>query len=264
MKKLTVCWILLLACPAARDDDDSASAPGLAPDDDDSAWVDLGDDDSAGESPDGPPPLGLRALEISCTPGLGGAAAYTAVLRTTGWVAGSGSAGTGPALLGWDASTFDGLLGPTHPVDPWLPLTAWQPGEPGRPGRGIGPGGAYDTWSTEFPRLSDAAAAEAAGGTLLACTDEGGAALVVAHDWMVCARDFFEPDEPAHCWFCGDHQGEPAGTAAGELGTVGAFAADLDGDGIVDPATETWTATQAWTLDAPDLPCSRAVVPSGG
>ena len=75
-----------------------------------------------------------------------------------------------------------------------------------------------DRWELEIPVFENPELASAVGGTTLRCQDPEGSLEVAQHDVMVCATDARDL-ETRHCWFCGDHLGEPV-TALDTVGSV--------------------------------------------
>lgn len=199
--------------PLPFDDDDSAEAPPLVDQD-----VDIGRVDG-GPVPQGAR-LGLESLRIDCAPGPDPAldnedplaealARWIVTLEVRGW-----ASVTDPArLLLWDGDP-DPVLG-THRL-------AW----PGRQAMEQSPGGSsaepfgFDRWVQSVPVFDDLQVANTVGGTTLSCLDAGGALDVARHDAMLCALDARDL-ETRHCWFCGDHLGEPSSTTGDTVGRLG-------------------------------------------
>ena len=165
--------------------------------------------------------LALTALRIDCASGPDPAldnedplaeatARWLVTFDARGWA----SVTDPPRLFVWDGA-----------LDPQLATHALA--VTGREPMGQSPGGSsaepfgFDRWAQQIPVFDDAQVAGSLGGTTLSCLDGGGGLDAAAHDVMLCALDARDL-QTRHCWFCGDHFGEPAGAVGDAVGRIGA------------------------------------------
>jgi hypothetical protein len=215
---------------SAMDDDDSAMDDDDVMDDDDSA---MDDDDSAADDDDDLP-LALVSIDISCEDLVRDENTdWTVTVTTEGWIAyNEGEEDWALKLFMWDGNTWEDH----HWIDSWQPFywftnELWGSDATECAALGVA-ADQCDQWQINFTGWDDIAEADATGETILKCYDSNGVPQFENRDYMVCANDFAD-ETIEHCWYCGDYFGEPAGTTADPVGTVGSF----DGDAGM------WTAT---------------------
>lgn len=210
----------VVGCPPAP----TPEPPPLPFDDDDSAAIPFDDDRDLGYV-SGDPVLQGRALalgtiRIDCAPGpdpdvdnedplAEAVARWLVTLDVGGW-----ASVTDPArLFVWNG----------EPNEQGQHALAW----PGRVEMSQDPTGSsaepfeFDRWVQAIPVFEDATMAAQAGGTTLSCLDEAGAVDVARHDVMLCALDARDLTT-RHCWFCGEHLGEPSTVPGDSVGRIGA------------------------------------------
>jgi hypothetical protein len=214
---------LLVGCAAPTE----AVSPPLPFDDDDSGTeesplvdldVRIGRVDG-GAVPQGSP-LRLTTLRVDCAAGpdpdvdnedplAEATARWLVTVDVEGW-----ASVTDPArLFLWEGIPDPDLA--THRL-------AW----PGRAAMTQAPSGAssepfgHDRWVQSVPVFDDPTTADTVGGTTLDCLDSSGEPAPSVHDVMVCALDARDL-ETRHCWFCGQHMGQPSSTAGDTVGRIG-------------------------------------------